>query len=147
MVNTQPGNGQSANRQPVNRQPVQSASSASFPCHMRLSWLSQRPCAEDQTSGCPMANPFCEATTQVPSLLPTIEKDGGHSKSSNSTAATSTMQSMPLLHLGDCSSSSAYVCKLCAAQEPLAKISSGAITCARNHHAHRQLVNMQPCNR
>ena len=27
------------------------------------------------------------------------------------------------------------------AQEPLAKIFSGAINCARSHHAHRELVN------
>ena len=31
------------------------------------------------------------------------------------------------------------------AQEPLAKIFSGAITCARSHHAHRELVNTQSC--
>ena len=37
--------------------------------------------------------------------------------------------------------------KLCATQEPLAKISNGAITCARSHYAHRELVNMQSCNR
>ena len=33
------------------------------------------------------------------------------------------------------------------AQEPLAKIFSGAIICARSHHAHRELVNTQSCNR